>query len=102
VGIFSFFRTSPPQRTAEVAKERLQMLLAIERKSGASLDFLPQLQDDLIEVIKKYVQVDNDKVAIEIERGPDFSMLEINIELPTQTETRTLRQTIAARVAAAT
>ncbi|MGI9500892.1 MAG: hypothetical protein ACR2P3_12710 [Geminicoccaceae bacterium] len=36
----------------------------------------------------KYVQVDNEKVLIEVERGPDVSMLDINIELPATTEAR--------------
>jgi len=85
VGIFSFFRTSPPQRSADQAKERLQVLLALERNSGEAPSFLPQLQDDIIKVIAKYVQVENDKVLIEVERGPDVSMLDINIELPAST-----------------
>ncbi len=82
VGIFSFFRTSPPQRSADQAKERLQVLLALERNSKNTPSFLPQLQDDIMKVIAKYVQIDNDKVLIEVERGPDVSMLDINIELP--------------------
>lgn len=88
VGIFSFFRTSPPQRSADQAKERLQVLLALERNSSNAPSFLPQLQDDIIKVIAKYVQVDNDKVLIEVERGPDVSMLDINIELPAAAEAK--------------
>lgn len=88
VGIFSFFRTSPPQRSADQAKERLQVLLALERNSNNAPSFLPQLQDDIIKVIAKYVQVDNDKVLIEVERGPDVSMLDINIELPAASEVK--------------
>ncbi|MEM9670709.1 MAG: cell division topological specificity factor MinE [Pseudomonadota bacterium] len=82
VGIFSFFRTSPPQRSADQAKERLQVLLALERSSSNQPSFLPQLQEDILKVVAKYVQVDNDKILIEVERGPDISMLDINIELP--------------------
>lgn len=88
VGIFSFFRTSPPQRSADQAKERLQVLLALERNSSGAPSFLPQLQDDILKVIAKYVQVDNEKVLIEVERGPDVSMLDINIELPAATEAK--------------
>lgn len=85
VGIFSFFRSSPPQRSADQAKERLQVLLALERSDTKAPSFLPQLQDDILKVIAKYVQIDNDKVMIEVERGPDVSMLDINIELPATT-----------------
>jgi len=70
VGIFSFFRSSPPQqRSAEQAKERLQVLLALERSASNAPSFLPQLQDDILKVIAKYIQIDNDKVLIEVERG---------------------------------
>jgi len=91
VGIFSFFSTSPPQRSADQAKERLQVLLALERNSNDAPSFLPQLQDDIMKVIAKYIQIDNDKVLIEVERGPDVSMLDINIELPAVSETKRIK-----------
>jgi cell division topological specificity factor len=104
VGIFSFFRTSPPERSADRAKERLQVLLALERKPGNGLSFLPQLQEDIIKVISKYVPIDNDKVMIEVERGMDVSMLDINIELPATVDKkdRKGRKVPLARVAATT
>jgi cell division topological specificity factor len=79
--LFGFFR-APPPRTADTAKERLQVLLALERSSSAWPNFLPQLQEDVMQAIKKYVEIDNDKVSIEVERGPVVSVLDINIELP--------------------
>jgi cell division topological specificity factor len=80
-GLFGFFRASTP-RTADTAKERLQVLLALERSGSAWPNFLPQLQEDVIKAIKKYVEIDRDKVSIEVERGPHVSVLDINIELP--------------------
>ena len=80
--LFDLFRSSPARSTANAAKERLQLLLAIERSGGAGPNFLPQLQKDILEVIKKYVEIDHDKVSIEVERGPLVSVLDINIELP--------------------
>ena len=101
VGIFSFFRTSPPQRSADKAKERLQVLLALERSSNNAPSFLPQLQDDIIKVIAKYVQIENDKVMIEVERGPDVSMLDINIELPAAMEAKRPKAPARRRLAGA-
>ena len=80
--LFSFFR-APSPRSADTAKERLQVLLALERSGSTWPNFLPQLQEDVMQVIKKYVEIDNDKVSIEVERGPQVSVLDINIELPT-------------------
>ena len=79
--IFDFFRLARP-RTADTAKERLQVLFALERRPGSGVDFLPQLQKDLLEVIRKYVEIDVDKVTVELERGKDISLLEVNVELP--------------------
>jgi cell division topological specificity factor len=79
--LFGFFRTAAP-RSADTAKERLQVLLAIERSGSGWPNFLPQLQEDVIKAIKKYVEIDHDKVSIEVERGPQVSVLDINIELP--------------------
>ncbi len=101
VGIFSFFRTSPPQRSADQAKERLQVLLALERNSSSAPSFLPQLQEDILKVIAKYVQVDNEKVLIEVERGPDVSMLDINIELPATMEAKRAKAPARRRLAGA-
>lgn len=77
-----FFR---PRRTAtaQQAKDRLQILLAHERRGGSGApDYLPQLQSDIIEVIKKYVKVEARDVDIRMERGDEISCLEINVELP--------------------
>jgi cell division topological specificity factor len=80
---FGFLR-APAPRSADTAKERLQVLLAIERSGSAWPNFLPQLQEDVIKAIKKYVEIDTDKVSIEVERGPQVSVLDINVELPAQ------------------
>ncbi|WP_207485992.1 cell division topological specificity factor MinE [Arenibaculum pallidiluteum] len=81
MSIFNFFRTQK-KTVAEEAKERLQIVLAHERGAGSSPDYLPMLQKELLDVIKKYVRIDEDKVEVKLERGGDFSTLEVNIELP--------------------
>ncbi|MBB94852.1 MAG: cell division topological specificity factor MinE [Rhodobacteraceae bacterium] len=71
------------KQSAQVAKDRLQILLAHERSRGAdTADFLPQLQNDVIAVIRKYVQVADNDVDIRMEKGSDISSIEINIEIP--------------------
>lgn len=69
-------------RSADAAKERLQLLLALERSGGSGPSFLPQLQRDILEVIKRYIEIDSNKVTIELERGQTVSLLEVNVELP--------------------
>lgn len=72
------------ENTAVVAKDRLQLIIARERSTGAPSDWLPRLQKDIIEVIGRYVSVDPNAVKVEMERGDNFDMLEINIALPEQ------------------
>ncbi len=45
-------------------------------------DYFPKLQRDLLRVIRKYVQVNDDAVRIEVERDRDMDLLELNITLP--------------------
>lgn len=80
--MLSFFRRSREASSADTAKERLQILLSHERVNRSSPEYLPMLQRDIIEVIKRYTQVGGDAVGIKLERGDELSTLEINIELP--------------------
>ena len=87
--LFSFFRRPRQANSADTAKERLQILLAHERSDRSSgPDYLPLLQKEILEVIKKYVQIDSDKVGVKLERGAEMSTLEVNIELPAQAASR--------------
>lgn len=80
MNIFDIFRRK--DNAAETAKSRLQIVLAHERADRNTPDFLPALQKELLAVIKKYVQIDDDKVAVKLERDSGCSMLEVNVELP--------------------
>lgn len=82
MSIFNFFRSPAKRPSADQAKERLQIVLAHERASRFSPDYLPQLHKELLAVIAKYVQIDDNKVEVKIDRAGDCSMLEVNIELP--------------------
>lgn len=72
-------------KSAATAKERLQILLAHDRAGSTGPDYLPLLQRDILEVVKRHVQVDSDAVDVRLERGDDISSLEINIDLPAPT-----------------
>ena len=71
------------QKTASIARERLQIILAHERdgKTGAP-DYLPALQRELMEVISKYVAVNQDDIKVHLERQDNFEVLEVNFLLP--------------------
>ena len=83
MGLFSFFKTEKKKNTANLAKERLQILIAHERtdKSQKSPDYLPKLRDEIVQVIRKYVHVSDKDVNVSLEKGDDFDTLELNITL---------------------
>ena len=80
MGLFDYFHAN--RRSAEVAKERLSILIARDQIQRNQPSFLPQLQDELLEVIKKYVDIDQDDVSITLDREDDCEILELNIALP--------------------
>lgn len=82
MSMFSFFRRPREVRSADSARDRLQILLAHERASCSSPEVLPLLQRDIMDAIERHMKVGSDSVDIKIERGDDLSTLEINIELP--------------------
>ncbi len=82
MSILAFFRAPRRPTHAATAKERLQILLAHERADRHGPDFLPQLQRELLEVIKRYLAVDDDKVAVRLQRESGCSLLEVDVELP--------------------
>jgi len=80
--LLSFFRRN---RSAPVARERLQVLLAHERALTGRSDLLATLQDEILAVIAKHFTIDRDKVQIKLDRSEGVSTLEIDVEVPSMT-----------------
>ncbi len=78
------FLLGEKKKTANVAKERLQIILAHERSSlgGKRPDYLPELQRELIAVISKYVSIKAEDIKVHLERHDDLEVLQVKIELP--------------------
>ena len=98
--LFEFFRRPPVSSTAQTAKDRLQVILAHERHDRTQPDYLPSLQKDILDVIRKYVEVASDKLRIRLQRGDRMSMLEIEVELPAAQRTPIASSATAARSSA--
>jgi cell division topological specificity factor len=80
MSLFDFLK--PKKNTASVAKERLRIIVAQERSSRGAPDYLPLLQRELLEVIRKYVSVDVDAVRVEMAKDGDHDVLDISVALP--------------------
>lgn len=68
--------------SAPVARERLQLLLAYERKNRDQPDLVAMLREEIMAVIARHVQVDHDQVHVAMDRGERMSTLEIDIHIP--------------------
>ena len=80
MALFDFLRTK--KNTASIAKERLRIIVAQERSHRGAPDYLPLLQRELLEVIRKYVSVDGDAVKVEMAKDGDHDVLDISVALP--------------------
>jgi cell division topological specificity factor len=85
MGLLDVFRASRKKGSAAVAKERLQILVAHERAFRNRPSYLPRLQQEILDVIRKYVEVDMDAVSVNYEQDNDQELLELNIILPDAT-----------------
>lgn len=82
MGLFDFLKAK--KDTAAVAKNRLQIIIAQERSSRGAPDYLPLLKRELMEVIKKYVNVDADAVNVNVVKDGEHDILDISVSLPDQ------------------
>ena len=77
MGVFDFLRAK--KDTASTAKNRLQIIIAQERSSRGAPDYLPLLRRELLDVIKKYVNVDVDAVKVDVIKDGDHDVLDISV-----------------------
>ncbi|GAB3099498.1 cell division topological specificity factor MinE [Aestuariicella hydrocarbonica] len=81
MSIFDYFKNTK-KNTASIAKERLQVIVAHERNKRNQPDYLPALQQEILEVIRKYVNIDQEHIDVQLENNGDCSILELNVTLP--------------------
>lgn len=69
-------------KSANVAKERLSIIVAREGiRSKGGPEYLPQLKQELLQVLAKYEKIDLDQVSVNIEKDGDADVLELNVVL---------------------
>ena len=75
-----YFRKSSPG-SANVAKERLAIIVAREGRSHTKASYLPQLRQDILQVLAKYEKIDLDQVTVNVESQGEYQVLELNVVL---------------------
>lgn len=82
--MFDFLKVK--KNTANIAKDRLRIIIAQERTSRGGPDYLPMLRRELLEVIRKYVNVDVDAVKVDLVKDGEHDVLDISVALSEDAE----------------
>lgn len=89
MNILDYFRAGKQKNSAKLAKERLQIIVAHERTMTRSPDYLPILQKEILEVVRKYVSnIEEDQIKVSMDKEGDCEILELNIALPDNSEAK--------------
>lgn len=84
--IFDFLLGQKNKNTASKAKDRLQIILAHERSDRKAPDYLPQMREDILKVISKYVDIDPEQLTLSIDEDNGFEVLELNLPLDSKSK----------------
>ena len=82
MGILDFFFQKP--KSAAIAKERLQIILAHERlfdDRGMDPDFIPRMQQEILDVVARYLPVNRDDIKINLSKQGAIEVLELNVSV---------------------
>ncbi|MEJ2609257.1 MAG: cell division topological specificity factor MinE [Candidatus Thiodiazotropha sp.] len=82
MGLLDYFKSKKKTGSASVARERLQILVAHDRSGRDAPSYLPQLQRDILKVLRKYVTVEAGSINVNVDHDDDHEILELNIVLP--------------------
>lgn len=84
MNILDIFRNNK-KSSANIAKDRLLQLI-VDQRIHSRIDKLDldKLQKELIEVIARYLPINEHEVTVEVERDDNRRILELNVVLPEQ------------------
>jgi cell division topological specificity factor len=92
MAFLDYFRKGD-SRSASIAKDRLSIIVAREHGGARGrLQYLPQLKQELLQVLAKYEKIDLDQVTVNVERSGHCDVLELNVILSETQVDRSLSQ----------
>ena len=80
IQFFNKLKKSEKEESKSTAKERLHLVLAQDR-ANISADFLEMMKQEILEVIKKYIDIDEKAIDVRLtnKEGEDGSVIDIRI-----------------------
>ncbi len=79
--LFDYIFNRQEKNTASQAKDRLQLVVAHQRFAQNQPDYFPKMQREILEVIRKYVDIDETELSMQLDQNEDCSILELNLPL---------------------
>jgi cell division topological specificity factor len=79
LNLMPYFRRN---KSAQIAKNRLHIIIAQEKSEKGSPDYLPMLRQEILKVVAKYTHADMDAVNVELHCKDNNAILELNVTLP--------------------
>ena len=76
------------KNTANTAKERLKIIISHERKNQKS-DYIQKMRQDIINVIKKYINIEEKKILVNLDQcdtNSHISILELSVSTPSNAD----------------
>lgn len=95
----NLFRIFSRPTSAPIARDRLQILLTHERRSGCDSNLIAILHKEVLAVISKRIAVDPDKVSVKLHQRETISLLEIDIEIEAHAINDETRRTMSGKAA---
>jgi cell division topological specificity factor len=69
-------------KSASLAKERLQVIIAREGSRSGNPELLQQIKQAVMEAVSKFVKVAPEDIAIELDSDRDMEVLSVSVTLP--------------------
>ncbi len=79
LNVMTYFRRN---KSAQIAKNRLHIIIAQEKSEKGSPDYLPMLRQEILKVVAKYSNADMEQVNVELHCKDNNAILELNVTLP--------------------
>lgn len=79
LNVMTYFRRN---KSAQIAKNRLHIIIAQEKSEKGSPDYLPMLRQEILKVVAKYTNADMGQVNVELHCKDNNAILELNVTLP--------------------
>jgi cell division topological specificity factor len=81
MSLIDYLFRRPRPGNANVAKDRLAIIVAREGRTMAKAAYLPQLRQEILQVLARYEKIDLEQVTVTVENQGDVEVLELNVVL---------------------